>query len=123
MPPSQPTSPSNGVLLERLENVACDVREVRDTLNAHATREQEFEKSYIRSHEQIVANCDQNTKRIDRLEGQLASLSHTIDELQRAVQPLIATNKILTWLAIALGGSIVALIWGILMHQVTVSIP
>jgi hypothetical protein len=52
--------------------------------------------------------------RVDKLEGRVGGL-------ERAVSPLVFSNKIVVWVATALGGSFVALIWSLITGVVRLS--
>ena len=118
-----PTTTSNAVLLERIENVGSKVDDVANTLKEHNQREMAFSERYNVAHSQVVNSTNQAHIRIDDLDKQIKANKEAIDQLRQAIQPLIYTNKILTWLAILMGGSIFALIWAILTHTVTIVIP
>lgn len=117
-------SPANNqVILERIDAMRADVAELKGLFQQHTATQIAFER------ESAVVRADHESKliaahrRLDDLEKRDKERSDQIDALRAAVQPLIYTNKILTWLAVLLGGSIVTLIISIVTHQVTIVVP
>lgn len=112
--------PDTEVILERIERLGEGLREIASTVKEHNERERKFEQEYIKAHAELVNSTNNAHSRIADLKARVEANEKAIDELQKAVQPLIQANKILTWLAILLGSSIIALIWMIITHQVTI---
>lgn len=50
-------------------------------------------------------------------------IDELLEELSKSVQPLVYQSKVLTWLGGALGLSILALIWAIIIGQVQIVFP
>ncbi len=120
MPSAQP---GNAVLLERIENVRCDVQELGGLMRSHVDSQQKFEKDYVQAHTELDTKASSAHLRIDKIETSIATLSAQLGTLEKSVQPLVVMSKMLGWLAMLLGTSIVALIWGILTHQVQLIFP
>ena len=118
-----PTPTSNAVLLERIENVIKKVDALASDIRCNAFDFTKFAKEYEGSHTQVVESDKQAHKRIDELKQRMDIFESAMKELTDSIHPLVFTNKILTWLAVLLGGSIVALIWSILTHTVELVAP
>jgi len=119
-----PTTPtSNAVLLERIGNVIDKVDALASDIRCNAGDFTRFAKEYEGSHTQVVESTKQAHARIDELKKRMDAMDEAMKQLTQAIQPLIATNKILTWLAIMLGGSIITLIWAILTHTIELVAP
>ncbi len=120
MPPNQP---GNAVLLERIENVRCDVNALTSQIEKHIELRQEFLTAYTRAHTALEEKTLHAHGRIDKIETQIGLLTNQVSALEKSIQPLVFMSKVLSWLSVVLGTSIVALIWGILTHQVTLVFP
>ena len=118
-----PTSISNAVLLEKLENVSKQVDGLSSDIRCNATDFTRFAKEYQGSHTQVVESDKQAHARIDELKKRMDAFEDGMRKLTESIQPLIVTNKILSWLAIAFGGSVIALIWAIVTHTVELVAP
>ena len=118
-----PTPTSNAVLLERIENVIKKVDALASDIKCNAADFTKFAKEYEGSHTLVVESDKQAHKRIDDLNKRMDAFDEAMKKLADSIHPLIFTNKILTWLAVLLGSSIVALIWSILTHTVELVTP
>jgi len=118
-----PTPTSNAVLLERIENVIKKVDSIASDVRCNASDFNKFAKEYEGSHTQVVESDKQAHARIDELKKRMDVFEEAMKELTESIHPLVFTNKILTWLAVLLGSSIVALIWSILTHTVELVTP
>jgi len=119
-----PTPPiSNAVLLEKIDNVLRNVENMSCDIKTNANDFTRFSREYEGSHTQVVESDKQAHARIDELKKRMDAFDEAMKKLTESIQPLIFTNKILTWLAVLLGGSIVALIWSILTHEITLLAP
>ena len=120
MPP-QPTS--NAVLLERIENVIEKVDSLSGDIRCNSADFSRFANEYAGAHVEVVESTKNAHKRIDELKMRMDALDASMKRLTDSIHPLIYTNKILTWLAVGFGGSIMALIWAILTHTVELITP
>ena len=121
MPSSPPIS--NAVLLEKINNVLKNVEDMSDDIRRNANEFTAFTKEYIGSHTLVVEDTKRAHVRIDELKKRMDAYEDALKELTESIRPLVFTNKILTWLAVLLGSSIVALIWSILTHTVELVTP
>jgi len=118
-----PTPISNAVLLEKLDNVIKKVDGLSSDMRCNANEFTNFAKEYTGSHTQVVESDKQAHARINELKKRMDDFDDAMKKLTESIQPLIVTNKILSWLAIAFGGSVIALIWAIVTHTVELVAP
>lgn len=107
---------SNAVLLEKIENLREDLAELSKAISYHLEAQVKFEQQSYSDRQLLKAQVDNHEKEIAELRTQVRKLTDMI-------RPLIVTNRILTWLGGILMASVVALIWGILTHQVLLIFP
>jgi len=91
MPPTSATTPTNAVILEKIENQRCDLAEIKDILKAHDAREQTFEKEYYIQHQVVLADINAIKEKVSIQERRLAALEALVIELAQS-------NKIAKWL-------------------------
>lgn len=108
--------PNMGVILEKLDNLQGDVIDIKKILTCHVEEQKRFEQDTLTSravvNEKIIILHDQGNDHEKRLKS-----------LEDIVKRLAITDAILRWAALVFMTSIVALIWGILTHQVTLGFP
>ena len=120
MPPSQI---SNAVLLEKINNVLKEVGDMAGDIKCNANDFAKFANEYAGAHVKVVERADNAHSRINELNKRVDALDAAMKKLTDSIHPLIYTNKVLTWLAIGFGGSVIALIWAILTHAVEIVAP
>ena len=118
-----PTSISNAVLLEKINNLIKKIDDITDDIKCNAGDFTKFAKEYAGAHVQVVERAELAHKRIDELNKRVDAMDAAIKQLTDSIHPLVYTNKILTWLAVIIGGSIITLIWAILTHTVELVAP
>ena len=114
---------SNAVLLEKINNVLKEVGEMSSDIRCNSADFSRFANEYAGAHVEVVESTKNAHKRIDELKMRMDALDASMKRLTDSIHPLIYTNKILTWLAVGFGGSIMALIWAILTHTVELITP
>lgn len=141
------TPPKLDVIIERLSTLQDGQRDIGTNVSTLSCNFQNFQVAYTKSHEQLVATSENNMKRLDKVEKEITEIADIIPivtnnsedirkheaqieevnkkliELADAIKPLIFVNRIFVWLCIAVGSSVVALIWGIITHKIAVTIP
>lgn len=117
------TSPGQGIVLERIDQLRGDVAELKDLFRKHVESQTTYERESAIVHAELDNKSSAAHRRLDEQEAIIKELSEQVQKLRDAIQPLVFTNKILTWLGLALGGSVLALIWSIVTHQVSLVIP
>lgn len=78
---------------------------------------------YQREHVRVVDMASSAHDRIDHLEVDVEKLTVCVQQMKDVIQPVLFVNKILAWVLVAFGGSVVALIWAIITHQVSMVFP
>lgn len=136
---------SNDVIVERLENLAVVMGEVKELVKTIDARQREieadqaeFREQYIRQHEPLVASDALAHRRIDAMEAMLKEfmiqvnedkkrrdendrkLETAIYEMKSAFTPVV---KVVVWIAGIFVTSVLGLLFMILTHQVTVAFP
>lgn len=114
MPPSQPIN--TGVILEKIENIQCDVGEIKTLLTNHVDAQIKFEA-------ETLSNREVAKERMGALQAKVGNHEDRLEKVEKIVGRLAITDAILRWVALILMGSVITLIWGILTNQVTVNFP
>ena len=99
------------VLLERIETVRDDAREIKSSVKCLDQNYRAFREEYTRGHVQVESSIERAHERIDENE-------EAIGNLRKAVEPLVPTYKVLLWIGGALGTSVLVLIWMLITGQV-----
>ena len=113
------TSKSIDVVLERVEQVRCDIAELKDTTKSWI----QFQRDYEREHVRVTQTAESAHVRIDIHEARMTTIESRIEELAKAVHPLVYTSKILSFILAIIGTSVIALIWGIIIGQIQIVMP
>lgn len=84
-------------------------------------------KTYEVEHVRVVSDVDNIRKRLDAIDkpkdGRLDQIEAQLDQITKDLQPLVTANRIMVWIAGALGVSVIGLIWAILTHQILLVVP
>lgn len=64
-----------------------------------------------------------NTMRLDNLQPKVDQMDKDLESLEKSAAPIFVAHKILVWVAAAIGITIIAFLWSILVHQVEVFFP
>lgn len=114
--PAAATQPNMGVIMEKLENVRCDVGEIKTILNRHVDAQVQFETdslTYRATAKQLMAD----------IQFDVTDHESRLKALEKIVNRLAITDAILRWLAIVLMGSLITLVIGVITHQVILTFP
>ena len=109
-------TPPNAVILERIDNLRSDIAELKTQVTCINDNQYRFEKTYVERHAEVVTMAEKNKERLDKLEPQ-------VDRLIESIKPWVFQSRIIAWLAGIFGASVIALIWAIITHQVTIAAP
>lgn len=115
MTPPQ-TGNNMAVVIERLEMIRCKQDELSDGIQRILDWRREFETSNAVEHSDVKSKVEASLRKGDDHERRIV-------DLEKAIAPLVLTNRILAFLASGLVLSIMALIWSILTGQVNVVYP
>lgn len=101
-----------------------DIAEIKHDVKSLNERQAEFERHYTGEHVKVAASAEAAHSRLDRLEPRVEKLEESLRcEVQRirdALSPLTTQAKLIVWVASALGLSIIALLWSIIIGKAEV---
>lgn len=123
-------TPTQNTTKQTLDVISTNLEHVKETVDVIKTdvkcldqKQNAFEKTYIKEHQIVVSMATDNREEVIRAHRRIDDIEKSMKELQQAIQPLVLTNKILTVLGGILATSVIALIWSILTHQVSIIFP
>jgi hypothetical protein len=111
MPPPSQTQPTTAVVLERIQNLQDDVRELYIKIDLLMAEQRAFNINYTKCHAELLADVKDHEKRLVEVER----LAETLKDL---VSPLVIANKILIFIGSSLMLMVIAFLWAILTHKV-----
>ena len=112
-----PAAQSNlGVIMEKIENISADVAEIKTLLTSHVDAQTRFEQETLSSR--AVTK-----EQLGVVQAQVIDHEKRLKASEDILRRLMYTDAILRWGAVTWMGSIIALIWGILTHQVVLGFP
>jgi hypothetical protein len=114
---------SNGVLLERIENLIKGQDDLIQLHRCHVDAQELFERDTEKYRERQTGVNENTKQRLNNHEKEIQDLRVEVDKLTRAIQPLIFTNRILSILGGLLMTSVMGLIWAIITHNVMLVFP
>lgn len=127
---SQPASNNAAVLNERVVSIQSDIGEIKSSLACVSSNLERLERLYLVEHEKLSGRLDVTSRRLDEQitrsndnTKRIEEITNQVIKLEKSIQPLIFSNKILIWLGGILGASVVALIWMIITGQVALVFP
>ena len=104
-----------------------DINELKTRIDCLSAAFAERGTIHARENERLIMQADAAHRRLDILEPRVEKLDLAIrNELQTlkdAVGPLKSQARIITWVGVMLGGSMMALIWSIITGQVHLVFP
>jgi hypothetical protein len=113
----------NGRMEEKVNGIISDLHEIKTSLDKLNLCYQNFQLDYTKAHVIVEQKAEAAHNRIDKHDEELEKMKKNIEEMTKAISPLITQSKILAWGASILGASVIALIWGIITHTVVIAIP
>ena len=119
MPTTQPSN--NAVIIERLEGLSLILIEIKIALKEAQEQARLFQIDYERRHAILEAQAAAAHLRLDEHEKGLKSMEDAQTATAKIVAGLALQAKLINFIGAALGVSIIALIWGILTHQVALA--
>lgn len=108
------------IMFKRLDDLAADLKEVKASVNCIDDNQEQFILAYTKAHEALenrVVILEKDTKTNTESIKELRT-DHTA--LEKRVEPLVFMSKI--WMAIAglFMTSVIALLWAIFTHAVSI---
>lgn len=116
-------SPAQDVILEKINNIQGDVSEIKTEVGSLNKSYQASQHEAIRERSELHMQSVASHRRLDVHEKRMKDIEDQMREIRNALQPLIFTNKILTFVGITLGGSTIALIWSLITGKAVMIIP
>ena len=113
----------NDVILEKINNVQGDVSEIKQDVKNLSNNYRAFERESIRERANLVGKVNAAQTYAEENRRRIVDIEKKMTEIQNALQPLIATNKLLAFIGGALGISIIALIWALITGQAILAFP
>lgn len=107
---------NNNDLKAQLSDISIDVKTLIGKFNELVIR-------YETRHVELTANVNEHERRINDLEKKITDIQDEIEAMNTAIKPLIFQAKILGWVAAIGGATIIAFIWSIIIHAVTIVVP
>lgn len=113
-----PSEPTNGVLAEMIKGVREDVGEVKTTMH----RLEDSDRVRIAENAQLSAKVDAAHRRIDILVHDFDNLKAVVDAINKTLPNLVTAYRVGIFIMSALGVSIIALIWSLIIGQAHLSL-
>jgi len=115
--PSQHTQTAQlAVVVERVEQIYSIVSKVENKTEANGRAVDALVTRYEVEHSRVVDKAQAAHTRIDELKC-------TVEDLKKAIAPLIPAYKAIMWLGGVIGVTLVAFIWSLITGQVVVVVP
>jgi outer membrane murein-binding lipoprotein Lpp len=120
-------SASAGVILERIDQLRCDVGNLSGRFDALSAGVEQFKLTYTAEHIKLVDQAvsahkriDDHDRRLEAMEAVLRAEQLSAAEISHQVKQMKA---ILVWVGTAVGVLVITLIWEILTHQMQLVVP
>jgi len=114
---------SDAIVLEKIENLRCDIADMKKSLKDLYDSFNEFQRASLVDRTQIRDEVKSALRRIDTHDVQIETIASDIKKLEDSMRPLIFANKILAFISVALGSSVIILIWEIVLHKIQIVFP
>ena len=111
------------ILAEQSRQMYSVLSEVHSNVCALDDKVQTFYTEYKVELVRVVDAATIANKRVDKMEGEMTTITSNIEKIQEAIRPLITSYKFLFWLGGAIGLLVIGFLWAILTHQVTIVMP
>ena len=123
MPPS-----NQAVIIERLEALKCDVKEISTDIKTVATGLADFQLYYEKRNATLVEQVNANSLKIKTMEEDIKTLESEVSDLKETVNKLYSVMKILSRvfysLLVAFLLAFSGFIWALLSDKIAIiSIP
>jgi hypothetical protein len=116
-----PTTTNNAIIIERLEALACDMLEIKASLKEYQQSSVKFLVDFEIRYAAVDNKAGAAHTRLDKHDAEITAMTKSQAETARMVTSLVLQSKVINFVGAGLGVSIIALIWGILTHQVTLT--
>lgn len=122
-PPEVSTKPIKQIPESQLDYLLEVMARVENGVQTTQVTLQNLIVEYQREHVRVIDMATSAHERIDHIELDVEKLTICVNQMKDVIQPVLFVNKILAWVLVAFGGSVVALIWAIITHQVSLIMP
>lgn len=113
------------VIATQVEYLVKTFDELRAQMNEFEDKRTAEWVEYKVEHAKVVDITNKTESRIQFMEvdtkTKFARIGEDLDKLKESVAPLVAANKIVTWIGGILGASVIIFIWSIITHAVTIT--
>lgn len=121
---SNPDKPSElAVILERIDFLRDDIGELKKSVICLENNYASLRHEYAVEHVRVVDKADAAHKRLDIHEQKIEAIVSTLDRMERAMSPLITTNRLILWIGGIFGVSIITLIWMLITQEAKLIFP
>src|SRR4030042_651328 len=102
--------PNQGVILERIDGIKCDLAEVRGMISELTRDYRNFRESYTKEHIPLTLQAEAAHRRLDEHKVEHNEIETEIEELKKQLAPVIIWGKIIGFIGSAVMLSMIALI-------------
>lgn len=118
-----PITTNQGVLLERLEALRCDIAELRVVVDAQSKDYRDFREAYVKAHARVEGQAEAAHRRLDEHELDHVQLEGDVRQLKEQLAPVVMWGKVVAFVGSAVMLSVIALIWSLITGQVHMVFP
>ena len=109
-------SENQRITYSNLEKMQKSIEELKDDYR-------DFRETYLVKHGEVTENERLNSDHISQQARLIEELRADVKALNKAVEGLLHTNKIITWVAAGIGTLVLSLLFGILLDKIHIIAP
>ena len=109
---------SNAVILERIENLQEDMKELAARVQCWSDGQSAFREQYLVGHAQVVRQAEKAHERIDAMQTQIEIFERRLKDMEKLAPMMKAISYLLIGLSIPMIISLGNLVYMILAHKV-----
>lgn len=118
-----PGDASQGVVLERIESLRCDIAELRGAVDVLTRDYRNFREVYVGAHVTLDGKADAAHRRLDDHDKRHVGLEQEVEQLKNQLTPLVLWGKVVAFVGSAVMLSVIALIWSLITGQMRLIVP
>ena len=107
-------------ILEKLKYITETIKSIDHTVtelrNDSFARWEAHGKEYI----QVKSDVEDHEKKLAHLDVCMSLMQKDQVNLQNKIGPLLVMHRVLVWIAVVLGGSVIALLWSLLIGVISI---
>ena len=119
----KPLAESQGIVLERIESLRCDIAELRGAVDVLTRDYREFREVYVGAHVSLEAKAEAAHRRLDEHINGQKDLENDVKQLKEQLAPVVLWGKIIGFVGSAVMLSIIALIWSLITGELRLIVP